>query len=62
MFIKYTDINECASGPCQNGATCNDLLNRYECNCAPGFNGTNCEISQFAFYKLFSESFLILTL
>ncbi|EDO31408.1 predicted protein, partial [Nematostella vectensis] len=37
------DIDECASDPCQNGATCNDGLNNYTCACISGFTGTNCE-------------------
>ena len=39
-----TDIDECASGPCLNGATCDDMVNGYVCRCAAGFNGTECEI------------------
>uniref|UniRef100_T1IJR3 Notch n=1 Tax=Strigamia maritima TaxID=126957 RepID=T1IJR3_STRMM len=37
------DINECATTPCQNGATCNDYVNSYTCNCMMGFSGTDCE-------------------
>ncbi|CAH1261788.1 NOTCH1 [Branchiostoma lanceolatum] len=38
------DIDECTSGPCQNGATCNNLENMYSCTCAPGYTGVHCEI------------------
>lgn len=38
-----TEINECASGGCMNGATCTDYLNSYSCNCITGFTGTFCE-------------------
>ena len=38
-----TDIDECASSPCQNGGTCSDGVNKYTCTCADGFNGDNCE-------------------
>ena len=34
------EIIECASNPCQNGATCVDLVNGYTCNCVAGFTGT----------------------
>lgn len=34
----------CHNDPCQNGATCRPLPNRdYECGCAPGFYGKNCD-------------------
>lgn len=44
---KYceTEIDECASTPCQNNATCTDLLADYRCDCSgTGFTGSNCEI------------------
>ena len=37
------DINECASSPCQNGGACRDLVNRFQCVCAAGYDGTRCE-------------------
>ena len=37
-----SDIDECASGPCQNGGTCTDDINSYTCHCAPGYSGVNC--------------------
>lgn len=30
------NIDECASNPCQNGATCKDKINAYTCSCAHG--------------------------
>ena len=38
-----TDTDECASDPCQNGATCNDMVNMYNCTCAPGYEDVFCE-------------------
>lgn len=36
-------IDECASSPCQNGATCNkNELDKYTCSCAAGFHDFNC--------------------
>ncbi|XP_046563412.1 uncharacterized protein LOC124272284 isoform X2 [Haliotis rubra] len=38
------DKDECASTPCYNNATCDDLVYNYACICQPGFNGSLCEI------------------
>jgi hypothetical protein len=37
-----TNLNECASTPCQHGGTCTDSVNGYTCACADGFYGTVC--------------------
>ena len=42
-YISISDIDECASSPCQNGSTCNDMLSGYNCTCAEGYTGTHCE-------------------
>ena len=41
------DINECASGPCQNGGVCEDGVNGFTCQCPLGFSGTFCERSKY---------------
>ena len=33
------EYNECLSAPCQNSATCRDLINAYECACTPQYEG-----------------------
>lgn len=33
------EYNECLSAPCQNGATCRDLVNSYDCVCLPEYEG-----------------------
>ena len=38
-----SDIDECASNPCENAATCNDAVNGYTCTCVAGFTGVHCE-------------------
>ena len=43
LHYIWQELNECLSQPCKNGATCNDLLNHYTCDCMPGFSGTNCQ-------------------
>ena len=37
------DIDDCVTIPCQNGGSCTDQVNSYTCNCADGYDGTNCE-------------------
>lgn len=39
-----TDWNECWNNPCQNGATCLDLVASFNCSCPSGFSGSLCEI------------------
>ncbi|KAH3829240.1 hypothetical protein DPMN_131234 [Dreissena polymorpha] len=41
--LNCIDINECASVPCQNGATCVNGLAQYTCQCVAGWNGPNCQ-------------------
>uniref|UniRef100_A0A673H5Q3 Protein crumbs homolog 2-like n=1 Tax=Sinocyclocheilus rhinocerous TaxID=307959 RepID=A0A673H5Q3_9TELE len=38
------EIDECESNPCQNGATCHDVVGLYTCDCVQGFEGDNCEL------------------
>lgn len=39
-----TEIDECESGPCRNGATCHDLVSMFACECVPGFDGPDCSL------------------
>ena len=32
-------MSPCASGPCQNGATCVPMATSFLCNCQPGYTG-----------------------
>ena len=38
----FSDINECQSSPCLNGGNCIDKINKYSCQCAPGYYGAKC--------------------
>ena len=40
---QCTDIDDCASVPCQNGGICTDGLDSYSCACTAGYSGDNCE-------------------
>ena len=42
----FIDINDCASDPCLNGATCVDGVNMYTCDCVDGYTGTHCETGE----------------
>merc|ERR1712166_914017 len=44
------DVNECASKPCKNGATCSQStteskvsIDTYQCTCKPGYSNGWCE-------------------
>jgi len=46
FFVVYAEIDECLSDPCENGGTCIDLINGYECRCTSQYTGVNCGFSQ----------------
>ena len=50
---SISDIEDCAPNPCQNGGVCTDKVNSYNCTCLAGFNGTNCETSEFCAVFMF---------
>ncbi|GAB6032010.1 hypothetical protein CHUAL_010385 [Chamberlinius hualienensis] len=40
--VNLLQKDECASGPCQHGATCHDGYNRYSCTCTTNWEGPTC--------------------
>ena len=50
-ILSLTDVNECSSNPCQNGATCSDSVDFYNCTCLPGYEGVNCETGKNELYS-----------
>jgi hypothetical protein len=51
-FYCFSDINECLPDPCKNEGTCKDLINGYECTCAAGYDGIDCDNSNIVYILL----------
>ena len=43
------DTDECASNPCQNGGSCSDEVNKFNCSCASGYEGATCQTGRLLF-------------
>jgi len=43
IHIFFLETDECEPNPCLNNGTCTDLFNDYNCTCATGYIGRNCE-------------------
>ncbi|XP_068860499.1 coagulation factor VII [Aphelocoma coerulescens] len=43
FWRSYSDPNQCASNPCQNGGICDDQFQDYVCRCPVEYEGKNCE-------------------
>ena len=46
QVFNFSEINECDQQPCQNNGTCADTIRSYNCSCAVGYNGINCEFGK----------------
>ena len=49
LIRNCSDIDDCASKPCQNGGSCSDMFNGYSCSCAPGYTGEDCQTGKMYF-------------
>ena len=45
--MNLSDIDECASDPCENGGTCFDFPNQFFCGCVPGYEGLFCSTGKY---------------
>jgi hypothetical protein len=45
--LPFTDIDDCASEPCNQGR-CIDDVNSYTCRCDHGYTGDNCQLSKWS--------------
>ena len=49
-----SEINECVSEPCKNGAYCLNEVNKFECECVVGYTGVQCDLGKYILiYALF---------
>ena len=51
--LCQSEINECEPNPCQNGATCDDLINAFRCNCTEGSYTHYQSIQILEWYKVY---------
>lgn len=49
-FFLFLAEHACLSNPCSNGGSCSENSQGYECQCAPGWSGPSCTISEIALY------------
>ncbi|XP_078617602.1 putative neural-cadherin 2 [Branchiostoma floridae x Branchiostoma japonicum] len=48
--LTCENIDECGPEPCQNGATCTDLIADYNCACTEQYKGKNCTLDRNCYY------------
>ncbi len=41
-YLCNSEIDECSSNPCRNGAKCVDKIGSFKCECPAGFSGLTC--------------------
>ena len=56
-----SDIDECASHPCQHEGTCADHVARYTCTCASGYGGASCQTGRSLFCIKYETNSVVLT-
>ncbi len=61
MTFCFISVDYCKNSPCQNGGTCENLVDRRECTCPDGFRGDSCQdgMNKVSFSLDNLENFLI---
>ena len=44
LLYVHVDINDCNPDPCENGGSCDDEVNDYDCECPPEWMGKDCDV------------------
>lgn len=44
VMCLFTDINDCAGQPCENGGICRDLDGDFKCHCPSPYVGKHCQL------------------
>ena len=57
--MDVVDIDECASSPCENGATCTDAVDSYTCDCIAGYTGKHCETGKIEEMSYSAGSYIV---
>lgn len=52
LLLPFADIDDCLPNPCQHGGNCTDEINDYNCTCAAGYTGKDCEIGNYLLVML----------
>ena len=51
MCVLITEINHCASEPCENGGTCTNHMTGVTCECHPDYIGAMCDNGELCLKK-----------
>ena len=54
VLCIITDIDDCINDPCMHGECC-DGVDKYVCNCHPGYTGINCDERKYTSISLYDQ-------